>query len=96
MLAIHLAVAVVAGGGADVWVLEELPGEEVNTLVTGTTTRNARTEDAHRFAEKHRISILGGTHYSTEKPACQAMCGYFRNLGLACEFIDDQPVLEDL
>ena len=36
------------------------------------------------------------THYSTEKFACIALCDYFEELGLNCEFIEDNPVLEDI
>jgi hypothetical protein len=41
--------------------------------------------------------LLGGTHYSTEKFACQAMCDYFGKIGIiSTEFILDTPMLEDL
>jgi hypothetical protein len=39
---------------------------------------------------------MGGTHYTTEKPACLAMCDYFQKLGLPAEFIEGEPVMEDL
>ena len=89
-------VAVVAGGGNIPELLEEIAVEGVNTLVTGITVKNAHTLKAHDFARDKGINILGGTHYSTEKPACQVMCSYFTQLGLHSEFIDDAPVLEDL
>ena len=89
-------VAVAAGGGNIISVLEEAAGEGVNTLLTGITVRNEHSEIPHRYAEDIGINILGGTHYSTEKPACQAMCDYFTKLGLPSEFIEDVPVLEDL
>jgi len=89
-------VAVVAGGGNTMSVLEEIVEEGVNTFLTGITVRNEHSEISHRYAEDTEINILGGTHYSTEKPACQAICDYFVKLGLPSEFIEDVPVLEDL
>ncbi len=89
-------IAVVAGGGNMPEVLEEIAKEGVNTLVTGITIKKGTSLKAHDIAKEKGINILGGTHYSTEKPACQAMCEYFKKLGLPSEFIDDTPVLEDL
>ena len=89
-------VAVVAGGGNNVSVLEEIAMERVNTLLTGITIRNEHSEMSHKYAEDNGINILGGTHYSTEKYACMAICEYFKKLGLPSEFIEGKPVLEDL
>jgi len=89
-------VAVAAGGGNMISVLEEVARERVNTFLTGITIRNEVSEISHKYAEDKRINILGGTHYSTEKPACRAMCEYFKRLGLPSEFIEGTPILEDL
>jgi len=89
-------IAVAAGGGNIVGLLEEIAREGCNTFITGITVRNAHSEKAHSYAAQNGISILGGTHYSTEKPACQAMCNYFVKLGIPAEFIEDIPVFEDL
>jgi len=89
-------VAVVAGGGNIIEMLQEIYAEGVNTFITGVSLRSAFTEKSHEYAEQNGINIIGGTHYSTEKPACQAMCGYFKKLGLPAEFIEDEPILEDL
>lgn len=89
-------VAVAAGGGNSVAVLTEVAGQGINTFVTGVTALNDRTRESHAFAQANGISILGGTHYSTEKPACQGMCHYFEKLGLPAEFIEDVPQFEDL
>jgi putative NIF3 family GTP cyclohydrolase 1 type 2 len=89
-------VAVAAGGGNIISILKEIAEEGINTFVTGISVRNSHTEPSHKFAEDNGISILGGTHYSTEKFACMAMCNYFSRLGLPAEFIKDQPVLEDI
>ncbi len=89
-------VAIGAGGGNSVSVLEQVVANEANILVTGIAARNEHSESAHQYAEANGISILGGTHYSTEKLACQAMCRYFMDLDLSSEFIDDTPVMEDM
>ena len=89
-------VAVAAGGGNLVQVHEEIAHEGVNLLVTGITIRNSYTQKTHDYAREKGINILGGTHYTTEKPACQAMCDYFKKLGLPSEFIEGTPGLEDL
>ncbi len=89
-------VAVAAGGGNLVEVHEEIAREGVNLLITGITVKTPNTLKAHDLAQENKINILGGTHYSTEKPACQAMCDYFRKLGLPSEFIEGTPGLEDL
>jgi putative NIF3 family GTP cyclohydrolase 1 type 2 len=89
-------VAVIAGGGNDVEMLEEVAKEAVNTYVTGVTTLNDYSRKAHECAKKHRINILGGTHYSTEAFACRAICGYFKKLGLGCEFCVGEPGFADL
>ena len=89
-------IAVVAGGGNDMFILEEIAAEGINTFVTGVSMKAGFSKEPHDFAEKNRINILGGTHYSTEKPACQAMCEYFSELGLPAEFIEGEPTLEDM
>jgi putative NIF3 family GTP cyclohydrolase 1 type 2 len=89
-------VAVVAGGGNLIEVHEEITHEDVSLLVTGITIKNDFTKKTHDYAQEKGINILGGTHYSTEKPACQAMCNYFKKLGLPSEFIEGEPCFEDL
>jgi len=93
---INQKVAVVAGGGNNMEFLEKIAKEDINVLITGITARNSHSDEAHRFAEENKINILGGTHYSTEKFACMAMCDYFKKLSLPSEFIEDEPVFEDL
>ncbi len=88
-------VAVVAGGGLDE-TIEEIAQNKVNILVTGITAKNDHSKKAHEFAEKHKINILGGTHYSTERFACISMVDYFKKAGLPSEFIEDNPVMEDM
>lgn len=89
-------VAIVAGGGNDVETIKEIAKAGVNTFVTGITTKNDHSKKAHDFAEKYKINVLGGTHYSTERFTCIAMVDYFKKVGLPSEFIEDKPVMEDM
>jgi len=88
-------VAVVAGGGLDE-AIKEIAQNEVNTFITGISAKNDHSKKSHEFAKKHKINILGGTHYSTEKFACIKICEYFNKLKLPSEFIEDNPVIEDM
>jgi len=89
-------VAVVAGGGNDIAMVQSAVAKSVNTYVTGITVLNDYSADRHKFNKDNRVNIMGGTHYSTEKFACQSMCVYFRKLGLPARFIKDVPTFEDL
>ena len=89
-------VAVAAGGGNIAELHEQIAKDGVNLLVTGVTFDAPSSQEAHAAARERKISLLGGTHYSTEKPACQAMCLYFQKLGLPAEFIEGKPGMEDL
>lgn len=71
----------------------------INTFITGITAINDDYQpsvDAHQNAQKFKINIIGGTHYSTEKFACLKMREYFERYGLACEFIDEEPCFDDM
>ena len=89
-------VAFIGGGGNSIDFLEEINKEGINTFVTGITAKNHHSKEAHEFAEKHKINLLGGTHYSTEKFACIAMVEYFKKFNLLSEFVEDEPLMEDL
>jgi len=89
-------VAVIAGGGNDAAFLSELALAGINVLITGITVKNDYSRAAHEFAAAKGINVIGGTHYSTEKFACMSMISYFSRLGLTAQFVDDEPVLEDM
>jgi putative NIF3 family GTP cyclohydrolase 1 type 2 len=77
-------IGVIAGGGNTFNSIKELIQEGAEILITGVTRMTDSYKpsiETHNFAKENKISILGGTHYSTEKFACQAMCSYFQNLG---------------
>ena len=89
-------IAICPGGGNDMFVVREMLERNVKILMTGVTIVNDHSQEEHAFEEARRINVLGGTHYSTEKYAPMAMCGYFRDLGLPCEFVEDEAGLNDL
>ena len=89
-------VALIAGGGNEIEIIQEIIDLGINTYVTGITALNEYSKEVHEFEKENGINIIGGTHYSTEKFACIALCKYFKKLGLNCEFLEDFPVLEDL
>jgi len=78
-------IVVVAGGGNEVDYLKEAFDEDVKVVVTGISSRTSHSEKDHQYEEENRITVLGGTHYSTETFACIAMCDYFKNKGLPCQ-----------
>jgi putative NIF3 family GTP cyclohydrolase 1 type 2 len=89
-------VAVAAGGGNIAELHEQIAKDGVNLLVTGVSCKAPFAEKDHETAREKKINLLGGTHYSTEKPACQAMCGYFTKMGMPSEFIEGTPCMMDL
>lgn len=89
-------VAVIAGGGNDIIFLKEMLENDVRVLITGISSENDRYAKTHEFEKQNNISLLGGTHYSTEKFACIKMCNYFEQLGLKSEFIEGEPIYEDM
>jgi len=89
-------VALVAGGGNEIDIIQEILDLGINTYITGVTLLNDYSKPTHDFEKNHKINLIGGTHYSTEKFACIALCDYFKNINIPCEFIEDFPVLEDL
>lgn len=89
-------VVVVAGGGNEVEFLKEAFDEGIKVVVTGVSSNNDYSRRHHQYEEENEITVLGGTHYSTEMFACKAMCKYFKKLGLPSKFIEDKPIKEDM
>lgn len=89
-------VALIAGGGNEIDIIQEIIDLGINTYVTGITAINEYSQKTHEFEKEKGINLIGGTHYSTEKFACIALCKYFEELNLSCEFIEDHPVMEDI
>lgn len=95
---IETKVAVIGGGGNSVEFLEDAIRHEAKVLVTGITRVSPYSQKAHEFAAANHVSILGGTHYSTEKFSMLSMAAeYFgKTLGIPATFIPEEPMLEDL
>lgn len=89
-------VCVVAGGGNNLEYLKDVFSEGIKVVITGISVRNQYSEKTHAYEEENKINLLGGTHYSTEKFACQKMCEYFKKFDLPSEFIPDEPLMEDV
>jgi len=89
-------IALCPGGGSAMFVVSEMLEHNIKTLITGISLVNDYSRETHATEKANYINLLGGTHYSSEKFAPMAMCGYFANLGLPTEFIQDTPDLFDL
>ena len=89
-------VSLCAGGGNDPDIVKELIKEGVRVHITGISIDSPYTAESHSLEKEYKINLLGGTHYSSEKFACMAICKYFEKSGLPSEFIDDIPCLYDL
>lgn len=89
-------VAIVAGGGNNTDTIIEMIKNHVYVLITGISANDNSRLEIHELEKRNHINVLGGTHYSTEKFACQRMCSYFENLGIPATFLEGKPILEDM
>lgn len=92
-------VAVAAGGGNLGFVVKEIADLGINTYITGCTREVPGFEpvdEFHRVISENKINVIGATHYSTEKFACIAMTGYFRQIGIPSAFLEGRYHFEDL
>jgi putative NIF3 family GTP cyclohydrolase 1 type 2 len=80
----------------ETYMFEETVKKGINTFITGVSRHDHFHEGEHSSARDLKLNLLGGTHYSTEKFACIALCEYFRKIGLPAEFIPDEPGMDDL
>ncbi len=90
-------VAVIAGGGNIPEIVEQLAETDVRMYVTGVTRRLPEHPSwrFHEICKGHGISVIGATHYSTEKFACIAVQKFFDTLGIPNEFVEDIPSFND-
>jgi putative NIF3 family GTP cyclohydrolase 1 type 2 len=91
-------VAVVAGGGADVDMLEASLERGCQTYVTGNAATNCRIDwvqdQVRAFRERADaagVTLLDAMHYGMEKPPQLAMARWFRARGLQAAFVPDGP-----
>lgn len=89
-------VAIVAGGGNNKDTVYEMIENDVKVLITGISVKKEKHSEVHRLEQENGINVLGGTHYSTEKFACEKMCIYFEKFNLVSSFIEGEPVYEDM
>lgn len=89
-------VAIVAGGGNELSYVKKMLEDVVRVLITGISSDIDKYKAVHDFEKENKISVLGGTHYTTERFACVEICEYFENLGLKAEFIEGEPIYEDM
>ena len=90
-------IALMGGGASNPNIYAELREKGINLFFTGMSSPNipfcARN---HAAAKAAGVSILGGTHYSTEKYAVMEMVKFFEGLGLESEFLPETPNFEEL
>lgn len=91
------SLAVMCGGSKDATICELLRAQGCNAFITGVTSlRAAICPPIHKAAQRAGVSLIGGTHYSTEKFAPMAMVDFFKALRLPCEFLPETPQLDEL
>jgi putative NIF3 family GTP cyclohydrolase 1 type 2 len=91
-------VAMVAGGGAMVDLLEASLERGCQTYVTGNAATNCRLDFVQeqvaafrKRADEAGVTLIDAMHYGMEKPPQLAMVDWFRARGLAAEFVPDGP-----
>lgn len=90
-------IAIMAGGAKSTAIYEELRAGGINLFITGVTNpRVPWVGEIHKAAARSGVSLLGGTHCSTEKFALMAMNRFFERLGLPAFFIPEAPHLQEL
>lgn len=90
-------IAIMAGGAGETDIFPLLHREGIRLFFTGVTSPSVDWfTSSHAVARSQEISLMGGTHYSTEKFAPMAMCRYFEERGLPAEFIEETPVFSEL
>ena len=90
-------VALMGGGASNPNIYAELREKGVNVFLTGMTNPVVPwIGRLHEAAKAAGVSLLGGTHYSTEKYAPMEMVKFFRGLGLEAEFLPETPKPEEL
>ena len=91
-------VAMVAGGGAEVGILEASLERGCQTYVTGNAATTCRLDFVQEqvrvfreLADAEGVTLLDAMHYGMEKPPQLAMVEWFRRHGLTAEFVPDGP-----
>ncbi len=91
-------VALIAGGGNDPDLAQEIADAGIKAYITGVTYKNPEWEPGLKFHEvckEYKINVIAATHYSTEKFACIAVQDFFKKLDVPSEFVEDEPNFAD-
>ena len=90
-------IALMGGGASNPNIYAELREKGINVFLTGMSNpavpwigRN------HQEAKANGITLVGGSHYSTEKYAPMEMVRFFRGLGLEAEFLPETYIPEEM
>jgi len=91
-------VAVVAGGGAQLPILEASLERGCQTYVTGNAATRcvldfvqAEVREFRERADQAGVTLIDAMHYGMEQPPQWAMAEWFRARGLDAEFVPDGP-----
>jgi putative NIF3 family GTP cyclohydrolase 1 type 2 len=91
-------VAIVAGGGATVEILEASLERGCQTYVTGNAATNCRLDwvqaEVRAFRERADtagVALVDAMHYGMEKPPQLRMVEWFRARGVGASFVPDGP-----
>ena len=89
--------AIMPGGARSTEIYQQLHQQGIRLFITGVTNERIDWVRAtHDEARRWGVSILGGTHCSTEMFAPRALAPFFREFGLETEYVPDVPNLADL
>jgi putative NIF3 family GTP cyclohydrolase 1 type 2 len=91
-------VAVVAGGGAQVDILEASLERGCETYVTGNADTRCRIDFVQaeirafmKLAADEGVAVVEATHYGMEKPPQLSMVDWFERRGVPAQFVPDGP-----
>ena len=89
--------AIMPGGARSTEIYRELRERDIRLFITGVTNERIDwVRAAHQEARRWGVTILGGTHCSTEMFGARALAPFFRDLGLDTQYVPDAPNLDDL
>lgn len=90
-------IAIMAGGAKNTEIYRDMSEKGINTFLTGVTNPSVPWVQAiHEQAQKNKINLIGGTHYSTEKFALIEIIRFFEKMGLKARFLEETPKMEEL
>ena len=94
-------IAVVAGGGDLPDMLQHVYDYGCDTLLTGTVEHRwenpviqKSNKEFHDLNKVLKVSLIGGTHYGTERPAMIKVLEYFQRNSITAEYLEDDYLLK--